>query len=78
MTGVGGLMLDEVNFKLPETVGPVASATLLVGFVILGIEKWRKGSLGSSQLTWSIAIACGVRSSWQRCFPGRRVLARPS
>jgi undecaprenyl-diphosphatase len=70
LTAVGGLALDKINFKLPETVGPVAWATLIGGLVILAIEQWRKGSPGSSHVTWTIAIACGVAQLMAAMFPG--------
>jgi undecaprenyl-diphosphatase len=70
LTAVGGVVLDKMKFKLPETVGPVAWATLIGGLLILGIEQWRKGSRLSSDLTWSIAIACGGAQLVAAAFPG--------
>lgn len=70
LTGVGGLILDKLNYELPETVGPVAWATLIGAFVILGIEKWKYGQPGSTQLTWGIALACGLAQLVAAVFPG--------
>ena len=70
ITGVGGLALDKMNFQLPETVGPVAWATLIGGVVIVAIEQWRNGSPGSPQLTWGIAVACGLAQLVAAVFPG--------
>lgn len=70
LTAVGGVVLDKLNFELPKTVGPVAWATLIGGFVILGIEQWRKGSVLSPQVTWGIAMACGAAQLVAAVFPG--------
>ena len=70
LTGVGGLVLDKMNFKLPETIGPVAWATLIGGLVILGIERWKKGHAGHAELTWGIALACGAAQLVAAVFPG--------
>jgi len=70
MTAVGGLVLDRMNFKLPETVGPVAWATLVGGVAIIGIERWRKGFIGIPEVTWSLAVACAVAQLMAAVFPG--------
>jgi undecaprenyl-diphosphatase len=71
ITGAGGLLLDKLHFELPETIGPVAWATLLGGIVIIAVENWRTRSKPSIQsLTWSIAIACGVAQLVAAVFPG--------
>ena len=70
ITAVGGVVLDKMNFELPETIGPVAWATLIGGFVILAIEQWRKGTPGSREISWAVAIACGVAQLIAAVFPG--------
>jgi undecaprenyl-diphosphatase len=71
ITGVGGVALEKSGLQqLPETVGPVAWATLIGGFVILGIEAWRKYHPGSPNLTWTIAIACGLAQLLAALYPG--------
>jgi len=71
ITGVGGVALEQSGMQqLPETVGPVAWATLIGGFVILGIEAWRKHHPGSPDLTWTIAVACGLAQLVAAVFPG--------
>jgi undecaprenyl-diphosphatase len=70
LTGVGGLVLDKMGFKLPETVGPVAWATLAGGVAILAIERWREGSPGSERVTWTVAAACGLAQLVAAVFPG--------
>src|SRR5262245_39881574 len=44
ITGAGGLVLHKLNFELPETIGPVAWATLIGGVGILLVEQWRSSS----------------------------------
>lgn len=70
ITAAGGLVLDKLDFKLPETVGPVAWATLLGGFAILAIEGWRKNRPSHAQITWGIAMACGIAQLIAAVFPG--------
>lgn len=70
ITGVGGLAMKKLHFELPETIGPVAWATLIGGFVILAIERWRAGQAGVAHLSWSIAIACGLAQLLAAGFPG--------
>src|SRR5580765_2829656 len=70
LTAIGGLVLDRMNFKLPETVGPVAWATLVGGVAIIGIERWRKGFAGIPEVTWGLAVACAVAQLVAAIFPG--------
>lgn len=71
ITGIGGVTMEKAGLQeLPETVGPVAWATLLGGFLIFGIEAWRKSHPGSPDLTWTIAIACGLAQLLAAIFPG--------
>lgn len=70
ITGVGGLILDKLNFELPEEVKPVAWATLIGAPVIWGIEAWRKGDKGVTSLTWAVVVACGLAQLLAAVFPG--------
>ncbi len=71
ITAIGGVALEKSGFqKLPDTVGPVAWATLLGAFAIFGIEAWRKNHPGTPQLTWTIAVACGLAQLLAALFPG--------
>ncbi len=70
LTAIGGLALDKLHFKLPETIGPVAWATLLGGFVILAIEYWKKDARLSPNVTWAVAIACAAAQLLAAVFPG--------
>ncbi len=70
ITGVGGLALKKLGLKLPETAAPVAWATLIGGFVILGIERWLRGKPGSNDITWTVAIAVAGAQLLAAAFPG--------
>lgn len=70
ITGVGGLVLAKLKYELPETIGPVAWATLIGGFVILAVERWRRFAPSTATLTWTVAIACAVAQLLAAVFPG--------
>jgi undecaprenyl-diphosphatase len=70
ITGAGGVILDKMHFKLPETIGPVAWATLIGAFVIWGVEAWRKNHPGHEVITWAIAVACALAQLLAAVFPG--------
>src|SRR5262245_45879055 len=70
ITGIGGLILKKLHFKLPETVAPVASATLIGGVLFLVVEYWLRQRSLSGQVTWSIAIAVGLSQLLAAAFPG--------
>lgn len=70
ITGVGGLALKKMGMRLPETVGPVAWATLIGGVLFLAVERWLRGKPGSEQITWNIALAIGASQLIAAAFPG--------
>jgi undecaprenyl-diphosphatase len=70
ITGAGGLILDKLNFELPEEVRPVAWATLIGAPVIWLIERWRKGNNGDPSLTWMVVVMCGLAQLLAAVFPG--------
>lgn len=65
-----GMALKKAGLELPETAGPVAWATFIGGFVILAIERWRKGAPLNCDLTWGIVIACAIGQIIAMVFPG--------
>ncbi|MCX6967492.1 MAG: undecaprenyl-diphosphate phosphatase [Verrucomicrobia bacterium] len=70
ITGAGGLLLKKFGFVLPHDPMPIAWATLVGGFVILGIERWIKGRTLPDEITWTLAIAFGVAQLIAASFPG--------
>ena len=70
ITGIGGLVLKKLHFKLPETAMPVAWATLIGGVLILFVEAWLKGRPLTDRITWPIAITVGLAQLVAAVFPG--------
>ena len=84
ITGVGGLLIKKLGFKLPKDTAPIAWATLVGGIVILVIEqalrsreqalRGREQALGGlslgSHVTWTIAVAVGLAQLLAAVFPG--------
>ncbi|HMP81188.1 MAG TPA: undecaprenyl-diphosphate phosphatase [Verrucomicrobiota bacterium] len=70
ITGIGGLLLEKANFKLPDTPLPIALALLIGGALFLLIERWLQGRPLSNNITWTIAIAVGLGQLLAAVFPG--------
>ncbi|HEX8310197.1 MAG TPA: undecaprenyl-diphosphate phosphatase [Chthoniobacteraceae bacterium] len=70
ITGVGGLILDKMDFKLPETVHPVAWALVIGGVLFIAVEKWLRGRTTNEQITWAVVIAVAVGQLLAAIFPG--------
>jgi undecaprenyl-diphosphatase len=70
ITGAGGLLLKKLEYKLPETAGPVAWATLIGGVLILVVEGWLKGRKLEDRITWTVAITVGLAQLGAAVFPG--------
>jgi len=71
LTGIGGLMLKHFHIKLPETVQPIAWATLLGAGVIAAIEYFaRKRITASQDITWSLALCVAAAQLLAAIFPG--------
>lgn len=70
ITAVGGVAIKKLHIELPETIPPVAWATLIGGFVILAVEWARKDKTGSPDVTWAVAVAVGFAQLLAAVFPG--------
>jgi len=70
ITAVGGLLMKKLGFMLPHDPLPIAWATLIGGFVILGVERWIKGRELPDKITWGIVIAVGVGQLIAASLPG--------
>ncbi|MBM3835462.1 MAG: undecaprenyl-diphosphate phosphatase [Verrucomicrobia bacterium] len=70
ITGIGGLLLKKFDFELPDTVAPVAGATLLGGVFFLVVEQWLQKRPLSDQVTWRIAAAVALAQLLAAVFPG--------
>lgn len=70
ITGIGGVILEKMDFKLPETARPIAIALLVGGILFLLVERWLKGKPARNEITWQIAIAVGLSQLVAAIFPG--------
>ncbi len=70
ITGVGGLVLEKLHFKLPETVGPVAWALIIGGILFIAVEGWLRGRQRIAQITWTVAVAVALAQLTAAVFPG--------
>jgi undecaprenyl-diphosphatase len=70
ITGVGGLILEEKGFKLPEQLRPIAWAWLIGGVGFVAIEWWLRGKKLNDEITWAVVIAVGVGQLIAAVFPG--------
>lgn len=70
LTGVGGLILDKLNFKLPDDPLPVAMALLLGGVLFIAVERWLRGKPLRDDIGWHVVIAVGLAQLLAAIFPG--------
>ncbi len=70
ITGVGGIILKKLRFELPETVTPVASATLIGGVFFIAVEQWLQTKPLREEITWRVALAAGLAQLLAAVFPG--------
>lgn len=69
-TAAGGLVLKKAGLRLPESIAPVAWATLIGGVLILFLERWLRGKPGTAEITWLVALAVGLAQLLAAVFPG--------
>ncbi|MHB9006552.1 MAG: undecaprenyl-diphosphate phosphatase, partial [Limisphaerales bacterium] len=69
ITGVGGLVLEKLNFELPEEILPVALALLAGGVLFLVVEHWLEGRKVADEITWKIAALVGAGQLIAAVFP---------
>jgi undecaprenyl-diphosphatase len=67
---VGGLIIKKFGIKLPETIPPVAWATLIGGFIILVLEFLHKDKKGTADITWVVVVAVALAQLLAAVFPG--------
>jgi undecaprenyl-diphosphatase len=70
ITAAGGLLIKKFDIKLPETIPPVAWATLIGGIVILVLEAMHKGKQGTTSIAWSVVVAVALAQLLAAVFPG--------
>lgn len=70
ITGVGGLILESMDYMLEEEVLPVALALLVGGIAFLLIEAFLKKRPLHESITWTVVIAVGLGQLVAAIFPG--------
>jgi undecaprenyl-diphosphatase len=70
ITSSGAFVATRLGWKLPESVLPIALATLIGGFLILAIEWYISGKPMSSTVTWRVAFWVGACQILAAVFPG--------
>ncbi len=70
LTAVGGLLMKKLGLRLPESVRPVALALLIGGVLFIAVERMLRGRTGSSEVTWTLALAIGAAQLLAVAFPG--------
>jgi undecaprenyl-diphosphatase len=70
ITAVGGFIATRLGWKLPESVLPIALATLIGGVLILFIESYVAGRPQTSAVTWNVAFWVGACQILAAVFPG--------
>jgi undecaprenyl-diphosphatase len=70
LTGIGGVVLEKMHFKLPEQPLPVAMALLVGGILFIIVELWLRGKRHHDDIPWSVVIAVGLGQLLAAIFPG--------
>ena len=64
------VLIKHFNLHLPETLTPVAWATLIGGFVIFLVEFFAKNLYPHDDISWTEAILMGLAQVIAAAFPG--------
>jgi undecaprenyl-diphosphatase len=70
ITGVLGLIVTKLGFKLPEAITPVAWALIIGGIWMIAAEYFAARKPDSVTITWKVAIAVGLAQIVAAIFPG--------
>jgi undecaprenyl-diphosphatase len=70
LTGGVGVILEKMDFKLPDKVLPVAAALFIGGILFLAVERSLRGKALGDAITWPIALAVGAGQLIAMVFPG--------
>jgi undecaprenyl-diphosphatase len=70
ITGVLGLIVTKLGFKLPEAIAPVAWALLIGGVWILIAEWFAAKQSDTTNVFWLVAIVAGIAQIVAAIFPG--------
>jgi undecaprenyl-diphosphatase len=70
LTGIGGVILEKLNFKLQERPLPIVVALLVGGILFVVVERWLRGRQMHEEISWVIAFAVGAGQLVAAIFPG--------
>jgi undecaprenyl-diphosphatase len=70
ITGIGGLVLEGLHFRLPDDPVPIALALLIGGIGFLAAESWLSKRATRDHITWAMAAAVGAAQLVAAVFPG--------
>jgi undecaprenyl-diphosphatase len=70
VTAAGGLVLQKMDFKLPETAPPIATALIVGGVLFIVVERWLKNRLTTAAISWPVAFIVGASQLVAAIFPG--------
>lgn len=70
VTAVGGVMLEKLHFKLPESPKPIAVALIVGGLLFLLSERILRSRVLSTQCTKPTAFLVGLAQLVAAVFPG--------
>jgi len=70
ITGVLGLVITKLGFKLPTEITPIAWALVIGGVWMMVAERMAANKPESSQITWKVAILVGLAQVVAAMFPG--------
>ncbi len=70
ITGLGGVGLNELDFRLPRNATPVGMALLVGGVLFLLVERRLRGRAVTETVTWSMATLMGLSQLVAAVFPG--------
>lgn len=70
ITGVLGLIVTKLGFKLPEEVTPIAWALIIGGIWMVVAEQLAARQVDRTRITWVVAIAVGLTQIVAAIFPG--------
>src|SRR5207237_10063387 len=60
ITAAGAFLATRLGWKLPESVVPVALATLIGGILILVIERYVAAKPAAPKVPWNVAFWVGL------------------
>jgi undecaprenyl-diphosphatase len=70
ITGVLGLVITKLGFKLPTEITPIAWALLIGGVWMIVAEALAAKKPDNAQITWKVAILVGIAQIVAAIFPG--------